>query len=81
MMIKLAEWASENVQNSKTGLSDGCAGENVPGIVKIGYCRSGFESYLGNVGLDRIRNDRTHIAGSIDPVNPVTIYGVAQKLP
>ncbi|MEE8122652.1 MAG: hypothetical protein V3T93_00925 [Alphaproteobacteria bacterium] len=28
--------------------------------------------------LDRIRIDRTHIAGSIDPVNPVTIDKVEQ---
>ncbi len=28
--------------------------------------------------LDRIRIDRTHIAGSIDPVNPVYIYKVEQ---
>ncbi len=28
--------------------------------------------------LDRIRIDRTDIAGSIDPVNPVTIYNVEQ---
>ncbi|MEE9208965.1 MAG: hypothetical protein V3U23_00825 [Kiloniellales bacterium] len=26
---------------------------------------------FGLVALDRIRIDRTHIAGSIDPVNPV----------
>ena len=29
-------------------------------------------------GLDRIRIDRTHIAGSIDPVTPVYIYKVEQ---
>ncbi len=28
--------------------------------------------------LDRIRFDRTHIVGSIDPVNPVYIYKVEQ---
>ena len=28
--------------------------------------------------LDRIRIDRTHIAGSIDPVNPVYTYKVEQ---
>ncbi len=28
--------------------------------------------------LDRIRFDRTHTVGSIDPVNPVTIYKVEQ---
>ncbi len=28
--------------------------------------------------LDRIRNDRTHIAGSIDPVNPVYTYKLEQ---
>ena len=30
------------------------------------------------VALDRIRIDRTHIVGSIDPVNPVYIYKVEQ---
>ncbi len=33
---------------------------------------------LGDVALNRIRIDRTHIAGSIDPVNPVYIYKVEQ---
>ena len=28
--------------------------------------------------LDRIRIDRTHIVGSIDPVNPVKIYKIEQ---
>ncbi len=30
------------------------------------------------LSLDRIRIDRTHIVGSIDPVNPAYIYKVEQ---
>ena len=30
------------------------------------------------LSLDRIRIDRTHIAGSINPVNPVYIYKAEQ---
>ncbi len=50
-MAILAKWASEHGQITKIGLSDGCGGKIAPEIVKIGYCRSGFDGYLGNVGL------------------------------
>ncbi|MCH8926043.1 MAG: CHASE domain-containing protein, partial [Proteobacteria bacterium] len=33
----------------------------------------GLDIYVYDEALDRIRIDRTHIVGSIDPVNPVTI--------
>ena len=44
-------WACEHGQITKTRLSDGCAGETIPMTVKIGYCRSRFDGYLGNVRL------------------------------
>ncbi len=50
MTTNLAEWASEHVQITKIGLSERCGGKIVPEIVKIGYCRGGFENYLGNSG-------------------------------
>ncbi len=49
MMTKLAEWASEHGRITKIGLSEGCGGETIPVAVGFGYCRSGFESYLGIV--------------------------------
>ncbi len=59
MVENWAEWASGHVQITKIGLSDGCGGKIVPEKVKIGYCRSGFESYLGNVGFYAWREDGT----------------------
>ncbi len=52
-----AEWASGHGQITKIGLSDGCGGKIVPEKVKIGYCRSGFESYPGNVGVTMAQDD------------------------
>ncbi len=34
--------------------------------------------FISSGTLDRFRFDWTHIVGSIDPVNPVTIYNVEQ---
>ena len=47
---KLGRLGSELAQITKIGVSDGSGGETIPMTVKIGYCRSRFEGYLGNVG-------------------------------
>ena len=48
---KLGRLGSELAQIAKIELSDGSGGKTIPMTVKIGYCRSRFEGYLGNVGL------------------------------
>jgi hypothetical protein len=44
------KWASEYGQITKIGLSEGCGGKTITMVVGFGYCRRGFEGYLGNVG-------------------------------
>jgi hypothetical protein len=49
-------------------------------LLGLGATSTAFPLRAGRVGEgpDRIRIDRTHIAGSIDPVNPVYTYKVEQ---
>ncbi len=50
MTTKLAEWASEHVQITKFGLSDGSGGNSHPVVMEFGYYRYEVEGFLGNVG-------------------------------
>ena len=54
MAENLGKWPSNRGLISKIRPSDGCGNKIVPEIVKIGYCRSGFDGYLGNAGQNPI---------------------------
>ena len=50
MTTKLAKWASERDQITKSGLSDGRREKLLPTVVEVTYNWLRTEGYLGNVG-------------------------------
>ena len=46
-----AKSASEHAQITNIWLSEPCGEKTVPMVVGLGYCRSRFEGYLGNLSL------------------------------
>ena len=49
----MVRWASNDVQITKFGLSDGRRAKLLPSVAEFTYDWLQFESYLGNVGLNR----------------------------
>ena len=52
MTTKLAKWASNDGQNTKSKLSDGRRAKFLPSATGFDYDWLQFKRYLGNVGLE-----------------------------